>query len=188
MTSRVGKGPLWPSWGPKPKPIRPNHLLPSVKHLLCATGLGQQSRWRRGAAGAGTGRAARVWSAPPPAPQHRCRGSLHALPSVSTSENICFFSGRGWGTKRRKKARGGQGLPILLSTLARPSVIECSFPVAGPAQRGPFMASPWLPGNQATASAPRPLNSSSKPLHQQLPGPGKGERAASRLRASEVGT
>ena len=51
-----------------------------------------------------------------------------------------------------------------------------------------IMASPWLPGNQATASAPRPLNSSSKPLHQQLPGPGKGERAASRLRASEVGT
>ena len=111
VTSRVGKGPLWPSWGPKPKPIRPNHLLPSVKHLLCATGLGHQSRWRRGAAGAGTGRAAGVWSAPPPAPQHRRRGSLHALPSVSTSENICFFSGRGWGTKRRKKARGGPGAP-----------------------------------------------------------------------------
>lgn len=134
--------------------------------------------WKSRASGGGVwggGRAASVWPAPPPAPQRRRRGSLHALPSVSTSANICFFSGWGWGEKRRKQARGGyQGLPLLLSTRARPWVIECSFPVAGPAQRGPFMASPWLPGNQATASAPRPLNSSSKPLHQQLPGPGEG--------------
>lgn len=69
--------------------------------------------------------------------------------------NICFFSAWGWGEKGRKPARGDPGRPFLLSTLTRASVIECSFPVTDPAQRGPFMGSPARPpGNQATAPAP----------------------------------
>lgn len=31
---------------------------------------------------------------------------------ASFSMNICFFSGWGWGEKRRKRARGGRGAPI----------------------------------------------------------------------------
>lgn len=74
--------------------------------------------------------------------------------SSSTSLNICFFSAWGWGEKGRKQARGDPGRPFRLSTLTRASVIECSFPVTGPAQRGPFTGSPARPpGNQGTAPA-----------------------------------
>ena len=138
-------------------------------------GMGKPEEEELGGRAAG-GAWATVWPAPPPALQCQRMGSPHVLLSASTSQNICFFSGWGWGEKRRKKARGDRGLPFRLSTLARPSVIECSFPVTGPAQRGPFTGSPSrLPGNQVTASAPRPLNSNSKPLHQQSPR--SGERA-----------
>lgn len=85
--------------------------------------------------------------------------------------NICFFSAWGWGEKGRKPARGDPGRPFLLSTLTRASVIECSFPVTDPAQRGPFMGSPARQSGHCSSSGP--LNSSSKPLTQQLPGLGR---------------
>ena len=84
--------------------------------------------------------------------------------------------------RREESKQGGtRGSHSGLSTLTWHSVIECSFPVTGPAQRGPFMGSPARPpGNQATVSAPGPLNSSSKPLNQQLRGSGEGQGADSR--------
>lgn len=89
--------------------------------------------------------------------------------------SVSFLAGG--GVRRKERKRGGTGAPIRLSALTQPSVIECSFPVTGPAQSGPFTGSPSrLPGNQATASAPGPLNSSSKPLNQQLPELGGGCR------------
>lgn len=95
--------------------------------------------------------------------------------------SVSFLAGG--GVRRKERKRGGTGAPIRLSALTQPSVIECSFPVTGPAQSGPFTGSPSrLPGNQATASAPGPLNSSSKPLNQQLPELGGGVSGAGHRR------
>lgn len=149
---------------------------------MCARHLtGTEKPWKQ-EPGAHGGRRSRGFEVGRPSPQaSRARGGRGSLPrrprspACTTSWNICFFSAWGWGEKGRKPARGDPGRPFRLSTLTRASVIECSFPVTGPAQRGPFTGSPARPpGNQATAPAPGPLNSSSKPLTQQLLGLGRG--------------
>lgn len=106
----MGKGSLWPSWGRRSQSlfIHPNYHSP-------------QTKLQSGAGGAG-----KLESVPSPKLSGAKGGGLcisHNSPA-SISVNICFFSGWGWGEKRRKKAGigggeggGRQGLPFRLSAL-----------------------------------------------------------------------
>lgn len=52
---------------------------------------------------------------PPPTSSPEAEGGglcISGCSPDSISKHICFFSGWGWGEKRRKQARGDQGLPF----------------------------------------------------------------------------
>lgn len=120
------------------------------------------------------------WLVPPLVPRGQEEGGRglslpqtnRAVPA-STSLNICFFSGWGWGEK--KECEGSSNCSFQPSLSLGNSMQR---PRSWQTQRG--LSGTILPGHQATASVPWPLNSFSKPLNQQLLGRRSG-RADTRL-------
>lgn len=166
--------------GSDPKAHSSNHLPGACCHLL-STYCAPDTLWGRIPDGGGERERRKSWepnglgasSPPAPSPQlSQAEGGGSCISACSPRTSVSFLGG---GGVRREESEGGPGAPIwAFHSRARPSVIECSFPVTAQHKAGLS----WQPRQAARQSgnclSSGPLNSSSKLLNQQLPGPGGG--------------
>lgn len=159
LSGRLGNWSLGPAplRGSDPKAHSSNHLPGACYHLL-STYCVPDTLWGSIPDGGGERERRKSWepnglgvsfppAASPQLSQAKGRGSCISAcsPPPSPGTSVSFLGG---GGVRREESEGGPGAPIrAFNSPARPSVIECSFPVTAQHKGGLSWATP--PGGQA---------------------------------------